>query len=73
MTIAASLMWVGAAEKPEQSKITLENNKITQNNSLNSQTKFNQNQIENTEVKKIRFGWSVWSVLCCSLPNITSP
>ena len=32
---------------------------MIQNNSLSSQTKFDQNQIKNTEVKKIRFGWSI--------------
>ena len=52
MMIAASLMWAGAAEKPEQSKMAFKNH---QNDSkqLSSQTKFNQNQIKNTEVKKV--------------------
>ena len=54
MMIAASLIWAGAAEKPEQSKMTFKNHR---NNSkqLSSQTKFNQNQIKNAEVKKIRY------------------
>ena len=58
MMIAASLVWAGAAETPEQSKLTLENNKVIQNNSLgslSSQTKSNQNQIKNAEVKKIGY------------------
>ena len=50
---AASLMWAGAAEKPEQSKMTFKITRMIQNNSLSSQTKFNPNQIKNTEVKKI--------------------
>merc|ERR1711873_316200 len=87
MMITASLMWAGAAEKPEQSKITL-HSKITrmiQNNSLSSQTKFNQNQIKNAEVKKICYWTALVGllgrpknscsysklILCCSLPNVT--
>ena len=52
-------MWAGAAEKPEQSKLTFKNH---QNNSLRSQTKFNQKEIKNTLVKDPlldSFGWSV--------------
>ena len=53
MMITASLMWAGAAETLEQSKMIFKNH---QNDSkqLSSQTKFNQNQIENAEVIKIR-------------------
>ena len=55
MMIAASLMWAGAAEKPEQSKWHSKITRMIQNYSLSSQTKFNQNQIKDTEVKKIRY------------------
>ena len=50
MRIATSLMWAGAAKKPEQSRMTFKNH---QNDSkqLGSQTKFDQNQIKDTEVK----------------------
>ena len=58
---------------------------MIQNNSLSSQTKFNQNQIKNTEVKKIRYQTALVGllgrpknscsysklILCCSLPNVT--
>ena len=63
------------------SKIT----RMIQNNSLSSQTKFNQNQIKNTEVKKIRYETALVGllgrpknscshsklILCYSLPNDT--
>ncbi len=49
--IAASLMWAEAAEKPEQSKMTLKDHR---NDSKQlSKTNFNQNQIKNTD----GFGW----------------
>ena len=58
---------------------------MIQNNSLSSQTKFNQNQIKNAEVKKIRYQTALVGllgrpknscsysklILCCSLPNDT--
>ena len=58
---------------------------MIQNNSLSSQTKFNQNQIKNAEVKKIRYQTALVGllgrpknscsysklILCCSLPNVT--
>ena len=58
---------------------------MIQNNSLSSQAKFNQNQIKNTEVKKIRQQTSLVGLLggpknscshskfflCCSLSNVT--
>ena len=58
---------------------------MIQNNSLSSQTKFNQNQIKNTEVKKICYQTALVGllgrpknscsysklILCCSLPNVT--
>ena len=58
---------------------------MIQNNSLSSQTKFNQNQIKNTNVKKIRCQTALVGlsgrpknscshsklILCCSLPNVT--
>ena len=60
------------------SKIT----RMIQNNLLSSQTKFNQNQIKNTEVKKTalagQLGWPknihshIKAILCCSLPPISN-
>ena len=58
---------------------------MIQNNSLSSQIKFNQNQIKNTEVKKICYQTALVGllgrpknscsysklILCCSLPNVT--
>ena len=58
---------------------------MIQNNSLSSQTKFNQNQIKNTDVKKICCQMALVGllgrpknscshsklILCCSLPNVT--
>ena len=46
-------MCAGAAEKPEQSKMTLENRQLC--GSLSSQTKFNQNHMKNTQVEKNRY------------------
>ena len=54
-------MRAGAAKKPEQSKITLETDKMIQNNSLGSlgsQAKFNQDKIR-IEVTKIKQIWLV--------------
>ena len=58
---------------------------MIQNNSLSSQTKFNQNQIKNAEVIKICYYMALVGllgmpknscsysklILCCSLPNVT--
>ncbi len=49
MMINASLMWGGAAEKPEQFKMTFKNHQ----NESKQLTKFNLNQIKNTEAQKI--------------------
>ncbi len=51
MIIAASLMWAGVAEKPEQSKMTLENLQNNSLGSLSAQTKFNQNKMKNIRFK----------------------
>ena len=60
MMITASLMWAGAAEKPEQSKMIFKNHQNDKKNSLSSQSKFNQNPIKNTEDTLLDgFGWSV--------------
>ena len=51
--IAASLMWAGAAEKPEQSKMTFKNHRNDSKQLTQLPKKSNQNQIENTKDKKI--------------------
>ena len=58
MMIAASLIWAGAAEKPEQSKMSFKNH---QNDSKQLSSRFDQNQIKNTKAKKtaVRRLWSV--------------